>query len=527
MEPSQILAAAQWAQEKLGIGKLDYEENRNLARTLRDYGKYDEAIEQFKITSELSKENWLSQYGLAECYSMKADYAAAIETLEETKKGIENGEIGDAEELVDWLVDFNNDLATWKRELGRNEEALAIYEDRLKVYPYDYGTTYNLISLLHGQGQHPKLLELLQSLKDLTDAETGFDLLTRNFHEHYERELYNDALIASVLGDREFDIVFQGYNDAVIAAKELSAMERKAGNSTEEWKAQMCQVDLMTQIARLCQTHGVGNPARIQCAIDHLRRILEVNEIQEGYVVAKQVTVRSQLALLCYEKAQEEPESAQEYLDHLEYATTFRGGDDLTTAFYTSHPTRLLARHHLLQGDNEKAMNLLRSYIKVNLDLLSDDDPLNDWQGYNGLAVHLMFAGQDADALAAWSLITPKDSTVQNGVSNLDISNQDPEDSFLNFCDGGCGMVWRYSDDFYLCKVCHYMQFDKQCLDKVHEGTLEPKRCSKEHDVLHVPAYDPAERERIGEGNVKVGEEIMSVDEWLQRLRKDWGIKLA
>jgi hypothetical protein len=45
--------------------------------------------------------------------------------------------------------------------------------------------------------------------------------------------------------------------------------------------------------------------------------------------------------------------------------------------------------------------------------------------------------------------------------------------------------------------------------------------------MLHIPAYDPVERQRIGEGNVKVGEEILPIDAWLQRIRKEWGIKSA
>jgi hypothetical protein len=61
----------------------------------------------------------------------------------------------------------------------------------------------------------------------------------------------------------------------------------------------------------------------------------------------------------------------------------------------------------------------------------------------------------------------------------------------------------------------------------MRNGTLKLNVCNKDHEMLHVPAYDPVERQRIGEGNVKVGEEILPVDQWLQRIRKGWGIKLA
>jgi hypothetical protein len=61
----------------------------------------------------------------------------------------------------------------------------------------------------------------------------------------------------------------------------------------------------------------------------------------------------------------------------------------------------LVARYYALQGDKEKAKDALRTYIKANLDILVDDDPLNDWQGYNGLAMYLIHTEEDDDCLAA------------------------------------------------------------------------------------------------------------------------------
>ena len=520
IEPSQILDAAKWAQEQIGIDKMEYEENRNLARTLREYGKYDEAIEQFKITSTLSKENWLCQYGLADCYATRECYTEAIEILEAAKEGIRKGETGNYEELKEQLADVNNDLASWNRSLGRNDEALAIYQERLQVFPEDYGTTFNLITLLHEQGKHSDLLEFLQSLKKSKESETGIDMLTRNFHEYYDRDIYKSALFASVMGDQEFEIIFDGYNQAVAAAKNIILKERKAGNATQEWSALVCQMELMTHLALLCQEYGVGNTERTSYAIEQLLRILEVNESHNEWVQWKQMTARSQLARLCFERLQESPETFAELLGHLEYAASFRAVDDLASGFYASHPSRLLAQYNLLQGNEEKAKSILRPYIKLNMELLSDDDPLNDWQAYNGLAIHLMAAGREADARAAWSLITP--SATEGG----ETSGNDSQGSFLNFCDGDCEKRWTYADDFYICKVCSYVQFDKGCLDKHQEESSSPKICSKKHGMLHVAAYDSEGHKRVGEGNVKVGEEIMSVDEWLQSIRGYWGLKL-
>lgn len=66
-----------------------------------------------------------------------------------------------------------------------------------------------------------------------------------------------------------------------------------------------------------------------------------------------------------------------------------------------------MARYYSQIGKLQEAKDLLRNEIKTNLELLSDEDPENDWQGYQGLAECLMVAGEREHATAAWSLITP------------------------------------------------------------------------------------------------------------------------
>ncbi|GJP90847.1 uncharacterized protein AlacWU_03746 [Aspergillus niger] len=142
--------------------------------------------------------------------------------------------------------------------------------------------------------------------------------------------------------------------------------------------------------------------------------------------------------------------------------------------------------------------------------------------------MHFMFAGHDADALAAWSLITPDDAT--GNTENLtmsDTTERKLEGPLRDICDGACGIYWTFANSFYLCRECDYIKFDQRCLDNLRNGNMKLKICNKDHEMLHIPAYDPVERRRIGDGNVKVGEEILSVNEWLQRIRKGWGLQSA
>ncbi|KAJ1712025.1 hypothetical protein NYO67_5777 [Aspergillus flavus] len=525
VEASQILDAAQWAQAQIGLDTLGYEENCNLARTLRVFDKYDEAIEHFKLTSTLAQDNWCSQWGLADCYAGRKEFTTAIEILEATKKGIESGEIGNAEELKDELAEMIRDLAEWNKGAGRSEVTLDIYEKLLQESPHDYDTALALMTLLHKQGNYQRLLDFLQSMKNSTDESSGFDRQIQNFHTHYDRPEYHEALFASVRSDQEFNIVLKSYEAAINAAKIRVAQGKKASRPEEEWSAQICQIDLMYHLALLYYDNSAGDLNRVELAINQWLQILHMNASDDWIVADRQARTASELAIVCIEKARQYPDTAAIYLEHLENVVALKLGDD---TIHGTYPARLLARYHALHGDEQKIKNVLRRYIKLNLDLLSDDDPLNDWQGYNGLAMHFMFAGHDADALAAWSLITPNDTTENTETpTTSDTSEHKIEGPLRDICDGDCGTYWTFANNFFLCKECNYIKFDQRCLDNLRNCTAEGRICNKDHEMLHVPAYDLIERRRIGDGNVKVGEEILSVNEWLQRIRKEWGIQSA
>ncbi|KAJ5719872.1 hypothetical protein N7493_006750 [Penicillium malachiteum] len=526
VEASQILDAANWAQKRFGLEALGYEESRNIARTLRDYGKYPEAIEQFKHTSTLSDKNWFSQWGLSQCYVAQKEYNVAIEIIEATKKAIESGEMGESDVFESVLLDMNNDLATLNNETGRSEVAMEIYEKRLREVPLDHPTALNLIVLLSKEGRFDKLFEFLQSLAESIDEDSGYNARIQNFHVHYHEDEYHDALFASVLSEEHFEVILQYYEEALAAAKGQFAKQIKSGNVVLEWAFQLCQIELMHRIALLCRKHGANNPDRMKYANDQWVHILEINGSNDEFIETKRRIAASQMALFYFDKAQSDPTNAAEYIKQLEWVSnTKRENND--GSIIGVHPTCLLARWYALQGDNEKVKNLMRSNIKVSLDFFLDDDPLNDWQGYNSLAMYLMFAGQDEDALAAWSLVIPTND-LDSATETTDGEKEKPEleGPLPDVCDGDCGKNWTFSDDFYVCKVCCYLSYDLGCLERVRDGSLTVGVCKKEHEMLHVPPYDKARNDSIGigSGKVRVGEEIVLVDDWLQRIRNEWDI---
>lgn len=509
----------------MGLEKLGYEETRNLARTLRDLGKYSEAIEKFKLASSLQSNNWISQWGLADCYAFQKEYGMAIEIMEATTKAIELGEMADDNEAKESLLYISRDIAKWNKEAGNFDQTFTIYKSMLQENPTDYETALSIMILFHENKDYQGLLDFLQSRKDSTDEVTGLDHRTEAFHAHYDNEKYHETLFALARHTESFDIILESYNIAVAAAKTRYIEGRQSGDTTEEEFGRVCQAILMHKVALLCYSNTAQNAERREFAIDQWMLVMQMDEPSQSYLPIVKSIVREKLARVCFEEARRDPATAGQYLEHLEQMVSLKNTgywDDET------YPTRLISRWHTLQGEEQQAKDALRAHVKTYLDLLSDDDPLNDWQGYHGLAMHLMFAGQDADALAAWSLIVPlNDTEIENSIPEEGSPPIKLEGPIRDRCDGGCGTRWTFADDIYVCRDCDWVEFDKGCLHQLREGTLVSQICQKDHEMLHVPAFDMTEREKIGAGNVRVGEQILPVQEWIQRIKMDWGIKLA
>ena len=72
-------------------------------------------------------------------------------------------------------------------------------------------------------------------------------------------------------------------------------------------------------------------------------------------------------------------------------------------------PKSYLASYHVQQNEPEEARKVFKEDIAIAFDILSDEDPDNDFYGYRILANVLMHTGDDLNALSAWSLLGSSD----------------------------------------------------------------------------------------------------------------------
>ena len=93
-----------------------------------------------------------------------------------------------------------------------------------------------------------------------------------------------------------------------------------------------------------------------------------------------------------------------------------------------------------------------------------------------------------------------------------------------NHCDGACGTIWNYADDFWACKDCLDVWFDTKCHDQLVKGELDMNICASHHSHIHVPALDIDLWRQKPKDQMYVGDTLFSRDEWVQGIKKAWQI---
>ncbi|KAJ5623734.1 hypothetical protein N7510_000043 [Penicillium lagena] len=518
---SRFHEVAEWGRQCLGLDSLGYEETQNVARTLREFGKLDDAVETFKRASSLQEDTWFARWGLARAYNLQGKFALAVETLEAVKASIENGKFK-RDKPGKSLHKLNQDLAWWYKEAGYVEKALDLYESILQEHPDDYWSVFGMTVVLHDKGGYTQLVELLEHLKKSKDEDTGLDRRTRIFHEFYWSDDYHGTIAAAgkMLNGSGITTLKDSYRTAVDAAVERVQLAKDQRNREREKGAKEIMAMLKYHCAKFFY-HNYTCTEEKEMALSMWVQIIQLDETDMSLFLerAKLYATRA-LSSLYFEsalQAGQDTELANKYIDHLEHLATLKLDRNLTDEMKEKYPRQLLARYYALREKMEKTKSVIGPFVKFNIDLLSDDNPSNNWQGCHGLAAHFMFAGQDDDSLAAWSLIVP----IQED-EDAD-ATKELEGPIGNACDGRCGTNWTYANDMFICRVCADVQFDEGCLRKLREGTLELQVCSKSHEMLHVPEYDEEKLRKIGKGNVMVGQEVMAVKDWIQKIKHDWG----
>ncbi|KAB2568814.1 hypothetical protein DBV05_g12510 [Lasiodiplodia theobromae] len=198
-------------------------------------------------------------------------------------------------------------------------------------------------------------------------------------------------------------------------------------------------------------------------------------------------------------------------LEYLEKIKDLKLWNDRALAGMPHSLALLFGRAVYLMGGSDRVKNwCVREHIQKSMVLLSDDTIFNDWEGYWLLCQAFIPLKDDANALAAWSLIVDDYFYMNRG------------------CAGGCGCTWSgwADNDMYVCRDCADVQFDEPCWLRLKDGKLEEHVCGKDHEFIVLPRWEAAAAaERVGNQTVNVGGVEKNIDEWKQDVRRQYGLE--
>lgn len=205
-------------------------------------------------------------------------------------------------------------------------------------------------------------------------------------------------------------------------------------------------------------------------------------------------------------------ESPNGYIEKLEL---YRARIDDQSPNSVNYLALLLARAYLHIGQAQKAVSSVEKHMSTAFSLLEDDKPDNDWNGYFMLAEALTSLEDDDNARAAWSLIV-----------NVPDLNRTCELSIT--CAGGCGWVWDGSTDLdkdlYICRNCPHVRFESECRELLSKNGLKQHICGANHSLLTVRRRMRSEVRTLEFNQVLVGKAEMKIDDWLNDIRRRYGI---
>ena len=458
-------------------------------------------------------------------------------------------------------------LATWEGELGFVDQAFALYEEAIVVDPGEHDTRSELLKALYTQKKEVEAKNMLLDMMSQTDESTGLNLfggLLRFMAEETSTYTVGPLEIMIFLGqeDRTYKEQLLESLQTVISEVRRNALPIKEG------------VLLLHQGVALAR--GISDESRLQRAVQCWDQIQDL-DLPSRYDLWAQRRLAARYAAQHYFQQALNPEIAAE--EREEHAKQLERSNRQSLGVF--RPTSYLAAYYVQKGQSQEARKLYRRDMDTAFEIFYDDDPDNDLDGYKTLASILMYAGDDLNALSAWSLLGPtdlfkakaeetvlpssgeddlaenheeatnavnEDKTIQvNGVSEpaekdgaevaavttnrtTDVAYRDGPLWFN--CDGRCDHSWNYADDMYVCRYCDDTQFNEICWKKVKENKLERYICHPGHSWLHVPPWRDEDALEVGKGKVRVGGELVNgkrvggevvdISEWLDGIRVTW-----
>lgn len=461
----------EWVKTELKVDKPNSLWVVQMAITLRRLGFYKEAIEKSRIAHDLDPDNWRADFCLAQTYALQKDYTTAVQTLSALVSAFRTNQDRLKEFRDVFYTELLDFLGEWNAEISQYDAAMEAFREILENYPDNYETALKVITMLKRQEKFSEIIRFLQDMNK-TMNDQGLSRLIAMYHVYADDSTYHDTISFAAQRSNSLGALKEAYQDAVEAAKE-DASKLAVLIALRYWYGltlfhdHHSQKDHDEAVSFWEQNIAVGDSRGSSWDIRYTRSVTAAKLASVYLQRAKDAGLKSF--------------TAQEYLKRLTFLSSGKlDGINVDTPL-------LLGRLYHLMGQDQQAKECMRGHVRVALDLLSDDDPSNDWQGYLKLAVTLAPFDDDVNALAAWSLIGPlEDEEVEEKLeSDPGIANGKLKYGIGQAVDGGT---------------------DGGDIDDVDQITQQDLKTA---DLIHTTSRNPIEEVKVGiETGVAVADNV-------------------
>ncbi|KAK5048582.1 hypothetical protein LTR84_005673 [Exophiala bonariae] len=407
LDSESISRAAAWVEQELRFKNLDSLWFERLGQTFLETDLLDDAAAAFLRAKSLPGAHRMVSRGLAEVYNAKGEFEMAIKELDPVIDDI-RARSGNKIEVHDddrtFLLDALRLQAEWHThcEPPNTERAVALYREILELEPGKHFIQWQLIKVLAEANWLSDALEFLRSLRGQPAEDFGnLDQLAKMlFYSWSDSEksvsldtIYlfvsvtaNDPLTTSILNnltlciDRASKLNDTAAVVALLLFEGIAVFQYNLGSSDQKeailsWKR--------------CYSLGSG-----------MRKGSEQDEVRFAVGHATK-----RISYYYHELFKKGGADAQRNIAELQgfYLEAQQTRWVAQTVGFT------LAACHASSSSPDKARDLLFDDMKTALDLLSDDDPDNDYIGYLWMAELLLHAGDELNSLSAFSLHVPED----------------------------------------------------------------------------------------------------------------------
>lgn len=506
--------------------------NARVGRVLREAGHYDTATVYFERAIKIAgpEDDLYRPYtGLAKAYGRQERYSEAIEAAEKGLKFAKESSMYSESDRTMARKAWTAEILRWHAELKDTDSVIRLSKEILGSFPNQYGTATRYIEALNDKKEFTTAMEVFRKASSEMLEDKGYTRLTDWCNEMMWRPLYDggfyEALVKTCRSVGDVEFAKTTYLDAMKTTKKTDSRTafllqadygrlllremkkpKQAAHIFEKvlddakWSrknsptqyAKVFVVDLLCEIYVARALHGGKDSKEASINMEKLDKIWTRQ-------------IRSNSMPLTESTAEE----------------LFEGNVFMTTR----NSTLSLVSLYRAFGQPEKTRRFLKEHLKLGLDLLTNDDEDDDWEGYLKIADTLSRASDNVGALAAYALVAPKwlpedTDPLPNEPGG---GKRLPTGSALHWdfsCDGDCGTLAEYGlENFYCCNFCMDKCFCVDCFKLLMEDSLGFNICGKDHEFLFVPIVKPFKK-----GTVPVGDGVMDQQEWLAQVKAEWGL---